>query len=405
MRNCTITRVFHPIGQGAFYSETYDTGTVQCNIVYDCGVMRKLKKANLVVEKSFKSGSVIDILFISHFDFDHISKIDELKKHFAIKTCVLPLLYQEQKEIMKAFYHSLNQTSMIDLIDHPQAYFGDETQIIYVISADDQDKNDDNDNRNPLSELSYDFQESHFKSQNSKSVDSGTKIKSGTRIAINEDWNYVPYNINYDKRNAELKKLFDTPQDGKTLDFSKFKTSINYAINNRQQIKKIYDKLEGGINVNSMLLYSGPKEDRDEMFSLQVHTDWYGHRCYAPFSLSPPRDLDNIAACIFTGDTDFHVVDIKKIFQKYWKYVGTIQLPHHGSEKSFDLSFINDNRGRIFPVSYGKTNSYGHPASSVITAIISRGSCVVDVNEDEETRYTQIITKNDPNTPTAKDYF
>ena len=129
MRNCTITRVFHPIGQGAFYSETYDTGTVQCNIVYDCGVMRKLKKANLVVEKSFKSGSVIDILFISHFDFDHISKIDELKKHFAIKTCVLPLLYQEQKEIMKAFYHSLNQTSMIDLIDHPQHILGTKLKL------------------------------------------------------------------------------------------------------------------------------------------------------------------------------------------------------------------------------------------------------------------------------------
>ena len=73
-------------------------------------------------------------------------------------------------------------------------------------------------------------------------------------------------------------------------------------------VKKIYDKLEGGINVNSMLLYSGPKEDRDEMFSLQVHTDWYGHRCYAPFSLSPPSSLMNIVACIFTGDTDFHVV-------------------------------------------------------------------------------------------------
>ena len=54
-----VKRVFHPVGQGAFYSEHHDNFTV----VYDCGATSK-KLASKVVAQSFKQNDVIDILFI-----------------------------------------------------------------------------------------------------------------------------------------------------------------------------------------------------------------------------------------------------------------------------------------------------------------------------------------------------
>ena len=67
-----MIRTFHPVGQGAFYSERHSN----FNIVYDCGTTSP-RRARRVVEKAFKD-EVVDILFISHFDSDHISSIPDL---------------------------------------------------------------------------------------------------------------------------------------------------------------------------------------------------------------------------------------------------------------------------------------------------------------------------------------
>ena len=118
----SITRIFHPIGQGAFYSERHGN----FNIVYDCGEWKNTLESDFLVQNSFDRNSVIDILFISHFDFDHVSKIDILKKSFHIKTCILPLLHKEQKKLLERYYQSQDQTGIADLIDDPQKYFGKE---------------------------------------------------------------------------------------------------------------------------------------------------------------------------------------------------------------------------------------------------------------------------------------
>lgn len=61
MNNDTILRVFHPIGQGAFYSERHDN----FNIVYDCGEWKNSKRATKVVEESFeKTLQLIFCLFL-----------------------------------------------------------------------------------------------------------------------------------------------------------------------------------------------------------------------------------------------------------------------------------------------------------------------------------------------------
>ena len=77
-----VTRTFHPVGQGAFYSERFfmedQQGTVH-NIVYDCGVKwGYVGKVKHVVTQAFTQTDTIDYLFISHLDYDHISLVKTL---------------------------------------------------------------------------------------------------------------------------------------------------------------------------------------------------------------------------------------------------------------------------------------------------------------------------------------
>jgi len=359
----SIERVFHPIGQGAFYSERHD----DFNIVYDCGEWKNTKESDLLVKNSFMSNSVIDILFISHFDFDHVSKIDVLKNTFRIKTCVLPLLYKQQMNILKNFYASQGQNNVSDLISNPQEYFGSQTKIISVEIGNDEGQN------NGETAIPYD------------SLESSQKLKSGTGISI-KDWIYIPYNINYSQRHEELKNLFK--QAG--LDIDLFQKDIDYGVQNRKLIKQIYEKTKGGINFNSMLLYSGPQGN--SLFTLRACTRCYRPCCENLVYINCFIERDR-TACIFTGDADLNHIDIEKIFQRYWRYVGTIQIPHHGDAKSFDVSLLKERRF-VFPVSYGKTNTYGHPADNIITEITRHESFPVHVNEDKDSIYIQLIKNN-----------
>lgn len=380
----TIKRVFHPIGQGAFYSERHD----DYNIVYDCGEWKNSKESTRLVENSFSSNSVIHMLFISHFDFDHVSKIDVLKNNFTIQICILPLLTDDQKQIMTSFYKSLakatitNFDNLITLINNPEQYFGTQTKIIYVKDVSKENKNNEEDSRSPIS---YDSLKSDFKFKNA------TEIESGTQISFNHNWIYMPYNINYSQRKKELEDIFATPDPatGECLDILEFIKNIDYALKNCSKIKKIYDKLQGKINLNSMLLYSGPSLNKQS--TLLLSDRLYGKCSHFPTYWSNEYNIWNKPACIFTGDTNLNSVDIKEIFHDYWHYVGTIQLPHHGAESAFAFSLLNDDENFIFPVSYGRKNTYGHPSDNVIIEIASQGSCVVHINEGKETLYIQAI--------------
>ena len=356
-----MTRVFHPIGQGAFYSERHDG----LNVVYDCGEWKDSNRSELLVKNSFQEGDCIHLLFISHFDFDHISKVDTLRTAFNVKTCILPLLQQDQLAILKAYYSSQKNESARRLVEDPVSYFGENTKVIFVEFGE---------GSNGENEGSVDLD----------SLGSGSRIQSGKSIKVS-DWLYVPYNLNHYQARAKLESAFQKAK----LDFELFMTDMSYALLNRVEIKKLYNKLPGGINLNSMVVYSGPC--RTGSF---IVDHYQNHRNCSPYCHHFSRNWEDQtrAGCIYTGDTSLKIVDLAHIFRSHISNVGTIQLPHHGDKESFESSLLS-NEKFIFPVSYGSNNTYGHPANQVIVEILQNGSLPIHVNEMSETIYVQIVKK------------
>ncbi|MBQ2802567.1 MAG: hypothetical protein IJF07_01560 [Lachnospiraceae bacterium] len=105
-----MKRMFYPVGRGAFYCERIEVSEEQAvHIVYDCGSLNKKAELKTCIDeyssKEFLTGDKeIEILFVSHFDKDHISGIEELVKGKNVKNIVLPYLDIEDI-VLKLVYH------------------------------------------------------------------------------------------------------------------------------------------------------------------------------------------------------------------------------------------------------------------------------------------------------------
>ena len=372
-----IQRFFHPVGQGAFYSERHIDDNI--NIVYDCGTEynnRGNKGTKGVVSQSFSKNDVIHYLFISHFDYDHISKITLLKETVKkIKTVVLPLLHEETKLFLSEIYLALEEDDLATLVSDPTQYFDPETQIIAVKPG---EGNEERSNKED---------ESGKEGKNNKVeiISSGDILPFDTKES---DWVFIPHNYEYKNRSkAFVEKIQDS-----VVDLQKLKKDPEYATQKRiiDKLKRIYKEFDKNINLNSMFLYSGPlslensnihywrgKCWRDNIFCW--HFDYYAHRYNT-----------HRVACLYTGDGDLNKVDIRKIYKKYWDIIGTIQSPHHGSSASFNADAL-DNGCFLCPISVGNKNSYGHPSQKVISEILLKRSYPILVTEDVDSTFVEII--------------
>ena len=368
-----IQRIFHPVGQGAFYSERHENH----NIVYDCGSMN-VSKGKKIVSQSFSKEDVIDILFISHFDYDHVSLIEHLKKSVKkIRLVVMPLLYDDEKKLLCNIFKALEKDALVTLVENPKEFFGAETYIIRVKSSSEEGINSKGKTDEKAPSISL------------NNINKDSEISSGTLISIEEhsDWIFIPFNYEYKDRSKEF---LDNLKDD---EIKKLKSSEHiFDSEFRNKIKTIYKKINGNINENSMFLYSGPPTKEDLTFQ---DLYWKNHifnnfPCYL-FSYS--FSIEKKVGCLYTGDGKLNFVDKEKIYEKYWDLIGTIQIPHHGSLASFDNKILKNNKF-ICPISVGKDNPYGHPSIKVISEILSHKSYPIYVTEDIDSIFIEIIEKN-----------
>jgi len=357
-----IQRVFHPIGQGAFYSEKHNG----LQIVYDCGVWHKEKnnaRVDNLISGSFEQGSNIDILFISHFDYDHISKIGVLNKMFPVKRIVLPLLHDNDKILLSKLYEVHGFADLAQLVKDPVTYFEPTGGKVTFVS---------------MASTSENVSEIIIRLENDV-ASIPDKIQSGTRLEIN-DWMFIPYNYDYGVRSIEIiNRLLRLK-----LNMDKILSEPDYILVNRKRIKGAYNALKGKINENSMFLYSGPSSKSAEHYGHYVHLFLHCER-HSHF-----HHYYNRVACIYTGDGDLNRVDLSIVYRSVFEMVGTIQIPHHGDHKSFKPDIFSGRR-IICPISVGVDNDYGHPSLQVMSNLIESECYPVLITEKSDDYMIEVI--------------
>ncbi|SHL96944.1 MBL fold metallo-hydrolase [Fibrobacter sp. UWB7] len=356
-----ITRIFHPIGQGAFYSELHELDNGEMfNIIYDCGVVGRkgiISSSAKALLQGFAAQSqykTIDILFISHLDYDHVSGITELLNNgVKFKRIILPLLYPNCGNSVLSIIQRVVQSVLKG------------TRLIYVSPESDERP----------SELTVEQLDD----------DKNTIIKSNTRICYaRNSWVFVPYNYDYSNRNKVL--MVNLKTNGFSV--KSLIRSVRYIsgnLKNPVRYKKLKDAYEkicngkngSGINENSMLVYSGPNTNN----SLHV--------VQCSFSAFPKIVCfrqNNLPGCVYMGDSDMHVCDIKNIYNSFCAFIGCVQIPHHGSYKNYDSNSL---KNFICPISAG--NSSKHPSKNVVYNLIQNDCVPLVVTEDPTTEYIEEI--------------
>ena len=388
-----VTRIFHPVGQGAFYSERHNVDGQKFNIIYDCGSFN-VRQGKKVVKEAFDKNDIIDLLFISHFDFDHISLLETLISRCQIRKVVLPLLYEDVRFALSGYYHyrvARNHSMQpfveksLQLLNDPWSVFQgesasrDQAEFVFVRPYAESDAENNQERRDLLNATE------EFASRQGRSLIINSRSEyDAKRLSSFVDWMFLPYNTDYFNRNRDLfhnliEWLKQNHYSLEDLNDGQF-----FDREHCKQLTGIYKKLKGSINENSMLLFSGPLLQQNQCGVSAIR------HAYPPAWCFSGHWLFRQPGCLYSGDFNLKQESLSNSYGPYFDRVGTVQVPHHGSKHSFDLNNFYA-RGMVCPVSYGVNNRFGHPDRAVIDEIVCAGGCPIGVTNDRFSEFKEEI--------------
>ena len=372
-----LVRTIHPIGQGAFYSEKFKTKDGHTiNVVYDCGAGTAStisQPCQNIINGAFNPGEEIDILFISHFHADHINGISTLKNRCNIKKVVIPYIEEETRSKLKFLAdHSPNFGAELSFID-PHGYFMND-QIV-EIKGNNGDLN--------WEEEVYNIE--HLSGQ----LNSGVLIELQTPNDFK--WMYRPFCLPI--KTSHLDTLDKLVQDW---------------INNKDILKKdvltdiqnTYKQINSDLNQTSMMVFSAPYDkEANNKYNHRLHPLYHCCRHCDVCEHDPlechiqqrygcvNRCIPMFPSCLYTGDIklDGEVINLIQTATEQYT-LGTFQIPHHGSSKSWSSSIFDTNcirRCTQFFLSYGINNRYRHPNHKTLLEFGKNARVPYCVNENK----------------------
>lgn len=386
---------FFKAGQGAFYGGQIKLSDIDksVTIVYDCGTSGWIKgnaqSLSEEIEYFRRENSKIDLLFISHLDYDHVSGLKQLLDKFTIKKVILPYIEKENRILFLcsfSYYEEVNNDLMTigeysSFLDNPAHFISENSDAdIYFIKSDNEDEvvyRQDNDNNPddiyPIGTESSDAIE-EFKGFSKVSV-----YKNNLQFFIHKKWEFTTFVKDVGEEVVE--RLYKSLK--KLLEKNKItsKDLLNGIKDKRKEINKCYTNIDN-INAHGLILLHGPVNFYCIKENIFVQSDldcFYGRHYYSFPHDFICKDVPMLGTLLL-GDTSLNpqnnLIEFREDFKNKLKNVHIFQVPHHGSSKNWDWKeFKKLNIGRnclrqYFPIAvcnFGYGNAYGHPSHQVLS--------------------------------------
>ena len=426
----------HSVGQGGFFTgkivyqacENIDSGNKgksklrgnsrtekldsAFRFVYDCGSSRNIKKLEKEINSAFKKDECIDLLFISHFDNDHVNGLKHLLNRCHVETVVLPYLENYEKILFTAeaiLGASKDQARFaVDLIWDAEKLLRETGNGIKKLI---RIRHENEDDEESVDGLSFDNlidiceedkienerwkERRHFKIKTSyrktakRSKSRKIKVYEITAYQAKSMIFYI-YDIHTKKRflliphvhpycsvclkefSSDLREAIEMHYNSTTssqplVDYGKYIIDNIECRKFRTKLKKKYNTICPDHNLISMTLYAGP-EELDTKFFLTGRTIFHciqngGFLLTGDASFSDSHNF-KVGIC---GRCGIGVSDERRRDRFIEKYeecrdlVGAFMVPHHGSNYNFDFSAIEPFTELVASYAAVGPNEYNHP--------------------------------------------
>lgn len=361
-----MVRSFLPVGQGAFYCECFEGNKRNIHVVYDCGSSTSVKYVEKEIKNNLQEDDIIDALFISHLDKDHVNGIPFLLSYCKVKKIYFPLISSANKKILKIYY-SINSISgfVAEFLENPRRAIGSLDIGYYpeLIQIDEAGTENMEQGSNGL-DLP--------RRRSGDNISGDINIRGTSGGALYNEWLYIPFNFRQEDRIVKLMDALEKIYKRRITEDEVEKLWRNNASGDRDKIREAYKRVPDNFNTNSMTLFSGETHKRFRQFA----NTCYRKYCFGCLNYTP-------SGCLYTGDYDasgkYEWRQLENAYIDYWEHIGCVQIPHHGSRHGFNPDFLDMNA--YFVISCGYANQYRHPHASVMRSFLLRFICPHIVTE------------------------
>jgi hypothetical protein len=436
----------HPVGQGFCHSgllgmsqqrplseiQPSDFGGEALLYFYDCGSIPKHQQDRdeaIKVAVAEHEGMMIDLLYISHFHYDHVSGLKKLLDPvdgLRVDTVVLPLVDAHERIVL--FARSLHEADAEDLGAFYSRLVSDPVgaivalcnprQIILVGQSEDRPPDDEPlppvepegpaiSGRRPEGDFGFTWRVIGHMPSRSTTVDSTTifEIDDDTEIEVIAQaapivpitWRFRPY-VSSDiggidvvlNKLANLLKISRVDVDELIEDKDQLSELI---VEYPTELRDAYKMASKNLNLTSLCLYSGPVQSADS----DGRVYWQMRVGEANFVYWHGMPSDGArTAWLGTGDSEIKTRDSATKFINHFAdikdTVETLTLPHHGSDNNLGLSVLNKIApSKCIAAAAWVRKSWKHPGHYVVQNVASRGIDLKIVTDDKRSAITDFF--------------
>lgn len=401
------------VGAGFFHSQEYSVddsaGGVSAvlKVVYDCGSNR----GKAVVERELdeyisRHNKQVDVLFISHFDRDHVSGLPLMKsKGVVVKRVVAPLLDTDERLIAFAKAISPDNSDVLAgddlefyerLVVDPQSLLSEVAEQVELVEPrtgpDDQQAQDDS----LLPEDADEGMDLLFRRSPNQQLMQICANSTSSRGSGQPVWEFRYHVLQRIRRQHTVFRNALAGELGITL--SELSSLLNSPIevqdlvsSRHTELRRAYDSLAGmkSRNDTSLCLYSGPAK------APGTYQTWRSRGQHVHVDRPEVGAWGILPGWLGTGDAPLagtpEMNEFNRMFGSRKLHVGTLALPHHGSRHNYRDEIFN---GFTQPPTcvVGADGLYGHPNHQVVLAAARFGSTFIPVTTKSASRMDEACT-------------
>lgn len=425
------------VGQGFFHTaELQAEDGRNLRYLYDCGAMKKYETArNACIDSYLRAvgpNAVLDILFISHIHFDHISGIEHLLNKtngLTVDTIVMPLINVADRLFAYARAANddpaaINDAFFRELVVNPTNALGrlGPRQILLVRRGSPDggapgsrvEDDDDPDGPGDIPRVwggerdgglywkligrgtGYEFEQPFTDSDGTEAVTHVAVVDDTLALgaAVGEsclEWVLSPF---VDPTIKSKKDLFlNELALARRMPVSNLKSWLGDEANIEELLQTslpdlttAYEAVASDFNLTSLCLYSGPKTNEGA-------TEAVYQARLGSYVLGPTQRQE--IGWLATGDAALSAKIRAKTFLKHYgghiENVGTLTVPHHGSDHNHNSELINKVDAFVHVVAADSYSKWRHPGSKIMQCVASIGRFLSVVTSNTKSEVEEVV--------------